>query len=277
MAEKAGLKPMDLIKTIDGTAIESFGDMRRLVSVNADTELSFVVQRGEKELVLPLTPRKRELTDRFGNKVKIAMLQVSPFIEPKIGAVVPDSVADKAGFHDNDEIVQIDQTQIHSFNAMQRIISRSAGKNLTFTVLRDNARIIIPVTPGARERTDRAGKKRTIGLLGVHSPRGRLKKKHNPVSAVWKGTKETWFIIDQTMSYLGKIIVGRESADQLGGPIRIAQISSQAASVGIMPLINLIAVLSVSIGLINLFPIPMLDGGHLLFYMFESHQGETTQ
>jgi len=274
VADRAGFRESDLVKSIDGASIESFDDMQRIVSVNADAELSFVVQRGEKEIVLPVTPRKKELTDRFGNKINIAMLEVSPFIEPKISAVVSDSAADKAGFNDNDRIIQIDETQIHSFNAMQRIISKSAGKNLTFIVLREGAQVVIPVTPEAVETTDSTGAKKTIGRLGVHSPRGKLKKKHNPVSAVWKGTKETYFIVEQTLSYLGKIIVGRESADQLGGPIRIAQISSQAASVGFMPLVNLIAVLSVSIGLINLFPVPMLDGGHLLFYLFEAIKGK---
>ena len=273
-AAKAGFKENDLIKTIDGVAVESFSDMQRLVSVNANTRISFVVQRGDRELVLPMTPRKREMKDRFGNKVEVALLEVQRFIDPSIGAVVSGSVAEKAGFKDKDRILQIDGRPVVSFNTMQRIISKSAGKNLIFTVLRDGKELKIPVTPETVEITDRNGKKKTIGRLGVHSPAGKLKKKYDPFSAVWKGTKETYFIVNQTLSYLGKIIVGRESADQLGGPIRIAQISSQAASVGILPLINLIAVLSVSIGLINLFPVPMLDGGHLLFYMFEAIKGK---
>ena len=273
-AEKAGFKEGDLIKSIDGAAIESFSDMQRLVSVNADTELSIVVDRNDREMILPFTPRKQKITDRFGNKVDIALLEVQRFIEPSIGAVVKGSVADKAGFQDNDQIVQIGDTPIRSFNTMQRIVSDSADKLLSFTVLRDGKNMVLSVTPASAVVKGRDGVEKTIGRLGVHSPRGNLKKKYNPFSAVWKGAKETYFIVDQTLSYLGKIIVGRESADQLGGPIRIAQISSQAASVGILPLVNLIAVLSVSIGLINLFPVPMLDGGHLLFYMFEAVKGK---
>ncbi len=274
VAEKAGFKEGDLIKSIDGAAIDSFSDMQRIVSVNANTQLSFVIDRNDRELILPFTPRKQKIKDRFGNDIDIALLQVQRFIEPSIGAVVKGSVADKAGFHDSDRILRIGDTPIHSFNTMQRIVSESPGKLLTFLVLREGKDISLTVTPASAEITDSSGTKKTIGRLGVHSPRGNLKKKYNPVMAVWKGTKETYFIVDQTLSYLGKIIVGRESADQLGGPIRIAQISSQAASVGILPLINLIAVLSVSIGLINLFPIPMLDGGHLLFYMFEAIKGK---
>ena len=274
VAAKAGFKENDLVKSVDGTPIESFSDMQRIVSVNAGTEIPFVVQRGEREIVLPVTPVKQQLTDRFGNKVDIALLEVQRFIEPTIGAVVSGSVADKAGFKGHDRILQIGDTPVHSFNTMQRIVSSSAGKPLKFIVQRDGIEIVLNVTPAAAQTTDHSGTKKTIGRLGVHSPEGRLKKRYDPLSATWKGVKETYFIIDQTLSYLGKIIVGRESADQLGGPIRIAQISSQAASVGILPLINLIAVLSVSIGLINLFPVPMLDGGHLLFYAYEAIKGK---
>src|SRR5207342_598803 len=95
----------------------------------------------------------------------------------------------------------------------------------------------------------------------------------DPVRAVWLGTKETWFIIDRTFSYIGGLFAGRECADQLGGPIRIAQISGQVATLGFVPMLELAAMLSVSIGLLNLFPVPLLDGGHLLFYGIEALRG----
>ena len=91
--------------------------------------------------------------------------------------------------------------------------------------------------------------------------------------SIWLGGQETWFVVDRTLSYIGGVIVGREAADQLGGPIRIAQISGQVATIGFAALVHLAAVLSVSIGLLNLFPIPLLDGGHLLFYGIEAARG----
>ena len=100
--------------------------------------------------------------------------------------------------------------------------------------------------------------------------------KYEPVSAlraIGLGAQETWFVVDRTLSYIGGVIVGREAADQLGGPIRIAQISGQVATIGFAALVHLAAVLSVSIGLLNLFPIPLLDGGHLLFYGIEAVRG----
>jgi regulator of sigma E protease len=94
-----------------------------------------------------------------------------------------------------------------------------------------------------------------------------------PIDAVVMGAQETWFVVDRTLAYIGGVVVGREAADQLGGPIRIAQVSGQVATAGIVALIHLAAVLSVSIGLLNLFPIPLLDGGHLMFYAVEGIRG----
>ena len=93
------------------------------------------------------------------------------------------------------------------------------------------------------------------------------------MTAVWLGVKETWFVIDRTLAYVSRIFTGRESADQVGGPLRIAQMSGQVATIGLGALIQLAAVLSISIGLLNLFPVPLLDGGHLLFYAIEAARG----
>ena len=98
-------------------------------------------------------------------------------------------------------------------------------------------------------------------------------RRSDPLDALVLGVDKTWFVVEQTMSYLGRMIAGRESADQLGGPIRIAQVSGQVATLGFGPILDLAAVLSVSIGLLNLFPIPLLDGGHLLFYLIEAVRG----
>src|SRR5947209_7439573 len=95
----------------------------------------------------------------------------------------------------------------------------------------------------------------------------------NPATALWLGVKETWFVVDRTLAYIGGVFTGREAADQVGGPLRIAQISGQVATIGVAALIHLTAVLSISIGLLNLFPVPLLDGGHLLFYAVEAVRG----
>ena len=132
------------------------------------------------------------------------------------------------------------------------------------------------MTPRLTERTDRFGNKQEIGIVGIvnDSEAANFRvERVGPVQAVADGVAETWFIIARTMQYLSDIVTGYQSADQLGGPIRIAKVSGDVATLGVGALMNLAAVLSVSIGLLNLFPIPMLDGGHLVFYAIEAIRG----
>jgi regulator of sigma E protease len=132
-------------------------------------------------------------------------------------------------------------------------------------------------TPQLREIKDSFGNTHRIGVLGITRATGPgdvVTQPVSPTTAVWLGVKETWFVIDRTVAYISGIFVGRENADQVGGPIRIAQISGQVATIGLAALIHLTAVLSVSIGLLNLFPVPLLDGGHLLFYAVEAIRGK---
>src|SRR4029453_9230315 len=192
---------------------------------------------------------------------------------PRVDELVAEGVAASAGFRPGDVIVSIDGQSIETFADMQRIVSGSADRQLTFEVNRGGVLLTLKVTPARREISDRFGKKMRVGVIGIRRSPTQTEweyKRYGPIEAMGLGVRETFFIVSRTLSYLNDVIMGRESADQLGGPIRIAEVSGQVASVGFVPLLNLTAVLSVSIGLINLFPIPLLDGGHLLFYLIEA-------
>lgn len=196
--------------------------------------------------------------------------------EARVDKVMESSPAAVAGFQAGDVVTAIDGSAIESFSDMQRIVSTRAGDTLVFTVKRGEQEIELKGTPELREIKDAFGNTLRMGVLGISrtTEAGEVRVEHfSPPVAVWMGVKETWFVVERTMSYLGGIIVGREAADQLGGPIRIAQVSGQVASVGVGALIHLAAVLSVSIGLLNLFPVPLLDGGHLMFYAIEAVRG----
>ena len=197
--------------------------------------------------------------------------------DPVVGEVVAESAAERAGFQPGDLITAIDDTKVQTFAEVRRIVTVNADTELMFEIQRDGNMLLLPATPDWYLETDRFGNEFRIGRLGVSVALDDANARHvryNPVTAVWMGVKESYFIIDQTFTVLGRIITGRESAESLGGPIRIAQLSGQAASLGLVALINLTAVLSVSIGLVNLFPIPMLDGGHLMFYAYEAVAGK---
>ncbi|MGC2135531.1 MAG: RIP metalloprotease RseP [Xanthobacteraceae bacterium] len=194
----------------------------------------------------------------------------------RVDAVQPDSPAAAAGFQTGDLVVSIDGKAIDNFEDMQRIVSESAGDTLKITVDRKGTPLVLTATPTLKEIKDNFGNVHRIGLLGISRSTEPADLKLHPVAppqAVWMGMQETWFVIDRTLTYIGGVVVGREAADQLGGPIRIAQISGEVATIGFVALIHLAAVLSVSIGLLNLFPIPLLDGGHLLFYAIEALRG----
>jgi regulator of sigma E protease len=195
---------------------------------------------------------------------------------PKVDSVSPDSAAAAAGFEPGDTVLSISGQPIESFSDMQRIVSVNPGVPLDFVVNRGGEQIDLTATPELREMTDRFGNTHRIGLLGIQrsaQPDEISQVRYSVPGAVWEGTKETWFVIDRTVSYLVGVIVGREAANQLGGPIRIAEMSGEVAKLGFLALMNLTAVLSISIGFLNLIPIPMLDGGHLLFYGIEAVRG----
>jgi len=131
-------------------------------------------------------------------------------------------------------------------------------------------------TPEQLEKKDSFGNVHRLGVMGITratNPGDVVTERVDPATALWLGVKETWFVIDRTLAYIGGVFTGREAADQVGGPLRIAQISGQVATIGLAALIQLAAVLSISIGLLNLFPVPLLDGGHLLFYAVEASAG----
>jgi len=197
-------------------------------------------------------------------------------LDPRIEAVEPNSPAQVAGFQPNDVILSIDGNAIESFADMQRVVSARADEPLTFVVRRNGEPVTLHATPMLKEQKTPFGSQR-IGLLGLRAssnPADIRRQTYSPAGALRAGALEAWYVVDRTVNYIGKLVSGRESTDQLSGPIRIAQVSGQVASLGgVGGLLGLVAILSVSIGLINLFPIPMLDGGHLLFYAIEAARG----
>jgi regulator of sigma E protease len=206
----------------------------------------------------------------------IFMFYGKPMTSARVDSIQPGSAAVAAGFQPGDVILSIDGQPIKTFSEMQRVVSGSAGRTLEIKVDRGGQPLTLKATPELKEVKDAFGNAHRVGMLGV--TRSMAVEDHRlerapPLEALKLGVEETWFVVDRTMSYLWGVITGREAADQLGGPIRIAQISGQVATIGIVALVHLTAVLSVSIGLLNLFPIPLLDGGHLLFYAIEAVRG----
>ncbi len=187
--------------------------------------------------------------------------------------VVPDSPAAKAGFEPGDKIVAIDAAPVESFDDLQRIVAPNAGRELTFKVERNGETINLKVTPAMDEQRDPFGRNFKRGLIGIQrssSPEKWQTYTVGPIDAVARGVQETWSNISQTVAGLGDMISGRQSAEQMGGPILMAEVTAKVAGLGVEPLLRWVALISANIGFLNLLPIPVLDGGHLMFYGLEA-------
>lgn len=196
-----------------------------------------------------------------------------PFTPAVVSAVVPDSPAEAAGLQAGDRIVRIGGSNIDRFEDIQRIVQIRPNAELDLEILRDGAEVRLSVTPRMIEVTDTFGNTHRIGQLGIRS--GAVDYvRHDPLTATWYGVKATLSVIDVTFVTLGQMFAGDRGTRDLAGPLGIAQMSSQVAQIGFVASLHFAAFLSVSLGLINLFPIPMLDGGHLLFFSIEALRGK---
>jgi regulator of sigma E protease len=206
----------------------------------------------------------------------IAYFNGKTVLEPRIGAVVEGSAAEQAGLQPGDLIISINGREIVGFSDLQRLVSSSSGDNLSVVVERDGSLQTFIATP-VRTETDTPFGRQRVGLLGVQAlnDEGALRQiEFGVIESLGQGVSETYFVLERTVDFIGKLVTGREYADQLSGPIRIAKISGDVATFGgFLGLLSLTALLSVSIGFINLVPVPMLDGGHLMYYAIEAVRG----
>lgn len=198
-----------------------------------------------------------------------------PYTPADVGSVMENSAAARAGLKPGDAVRRVDGVEIERFEQLRRIVQLRAGVELLLEIERDGKLLNLGLTPDSIEITDRFGNIHRIGRMGIsRSTADRQLVRHDPATAVWRALKETASITDQIFDALGQIIAGTRTAKELGGPLRIAQMSGDVAEAGIISLIQFAALLSINLGLINLFPIPMLDGGHLLFFGLEAVRGK---
>jgi regulator of sigma E protease len=190
-----------------------------------------------------------------------------------VGKVVPGSAAERAGLKSGDVFLRIGETDIKRFEQVRQIVLLAPGQSLQILVRRGNEELLLTAVPDSVEETQ-FGSTRTIGRLGVSRSGGDMVLvRHDPFTATWKAVVRTAEMTGSILEALGQIISGERTAKELGGPVRIAQISGDMAQAGIVMIIQFAAILSINLGLINLFPIPLLDGGHLVFYAIEAIRG----
>lgn len=192
---------------------------------------------------------------------------------PVIGEVIAGSAAEKAGFRAGDTIVRIDDQPISRFEQIIGIVVLKAGVPMKFVLSRDGVERTVDVTPVREETTDAFGNVHSVGRIGLKPDSVGSMVRHGPVAAVYEAAKETVNITWGSLTAIGQMVAGTRNSNELGGPLMIAKYSGDIWKLDVVSVLWFMANLSISLGLINLFPVPMLDGGHLLFYLFEAVRG----
>ncbi|HEU0118339.1 MAG TPA: RIP metalloprotease RseP [Alphaproteobacteria bacterium] len=200
------------------------------------------------------------------------MFQGQPYSPPNVSTVLPDGVAARAGMQPGDKVVSLDGSKIDRFEDIKRIVALNAGTPIAVQVLRGDTHVDLKITPEIVTTSDRFGGEHKVGRIGITSDNIEYKK-WSPPKAVVQAVVETWDLTSGTLRAIGQMIMGTRGTEELGGPLRIAEMSGHVATEGAVALIWFMAVISVNLGLINLFPVPLLDGGHLAFYLAERLRG----
>ena len=201
--------------------------------------------------------------------VALFMSVGQPYTPAEVGSVKAKSAADAAGLKVGDRFLEINGNKIYRFEDVQQIVRLAAGERLQLLVDRSGQKIRLYATPESSELKDRSGNTHKIGMLGI-SRQGVSYVRHGPGKAVWQALRECVQLTLGTFKAIGQMVQGTRSVDELGGPVRIGQMSGDFAKSGFIAFLWFMALLSINLGLINLFPIPMLDGGHLFFYAVEA-------
>jgi len=253
-AEQAGFMAGDTIERINGKAITEWEKVEMLIAVNPDTTISVAIDRNGEKKTLVLTPQ-------LDPEHNIGTSGFYPSLSAEVGRLRPGLPAEKAGMKIYDKILAVDGTTVYYWNQFSTMVKESGGKKLSLLIEREGKRMTIEVTPIMD------GGRYVIGI----EPYVRLDfKKYGFLESVQLGFTKTLEIADLTFITLKKLLTFSLSIKTLGGPVMIAQMSGQAAAAGLSAFIALMATISLSLGILNLLPIPVLDGGMLLFLAIEA-------
>jgi regulator of sigma E protease len=280
-AARAGFQLEDRIVAVNTRDTESWYDIKKAVIASNGAPLLFTVKRDGELFEIQAAPEMRTGRDILGDEVEYYDVGISglPVIQAIIGEVSKGFPAERAGLKKGDRIIGINDVPVHNWEEMRTEITASGGNRLRLKIQRGNAVFQAEIVPELTVQKDRTGNKVERYLIGISTggisipEELRLRKRLSPPAAFIESIKQTWFVIDITLRGIIKMIDGSISRDNLGGPIMIAQMAGQQAKAGIGKLIQFIAFISINLAILNFLPIPILDGGHLMFFSIEAIRG----
>jgi regulator of sigma E protease len=279
-AAVAGIREDDRIRSINGVSMTSWLDIDKAVEKSQGQSLSLEVERNGQLLIFDLVPRSVNARNLLGDDVQYFDLGISGVSKMTaiVDSVVEGMPADLAGLRPGDKIVAIDDRPIERWEQMHDIVSQSQGRALMFKIERGEVLLSVEITPQQIQEPDPLGVKQTVYRIGIRSagvvvpPEDKMTVELTVFQSIGNGLSQSWFMVKTMGYFIVKLIKRQAPMETLGGPIRIAQMAQREAEQGVVRLLNFIAALSINLAVLNLLPIPVLDGGHLLFFLIEAVQ-----
>jgi regulator of sigma E protease len=270
-ADKAGLRSGDYVVSVGATPVKSWDDFdAALRGAGVGKPVTVSVRRDGSSLSFPVTPVLEEGQNPFGEKVRGTGIGATPVALPRIGEVMPGSPASQAGLKKDDLVLSVDGEPVSTWEALAaRIRKGSPDRPLSFRLRREGRELTVPVRPRLEGGTGAKGEKAPEPRVGIVGSPETIVIESGPLSSVWLALRRTWELIALTVMVVVKLLTRVVPAKTLGGPILIAQMAGDQARLGFGQFANFLGLLSVNLGILNLLPIPVLDGGHLLFFSIE--------
>jgi len=269
----AGLQTGDRILAIGDEEVLYWEHLQKIVHESPGRSLNFKLERNGNIINIPIAPVAEQITDLFGDKESVGLIGITPLVR-NITLVKEDTPAARAGIQEGDILLKVDETEIFGWGDLKTAAIDKPGQELAFHLLRNGTEVVLNLTPEKKKTKDLQGKEIEIGMLGIGMSGEMTQEKYGFLGAFNRAFEETGKLIFLIAVSIKKMIWGSIPADSIGGPILIFQIYGEQAEQGFNELIRLTALLSINLGLLNLLPIPVLDGGHIFFFLLEILKGK---
>jgi regulator of sigma E protease len=272
-AAEADLRLRDTVVALNGRPVKHWGEIDEAVAASGGEPFRLTIERAGERRDVNVQPKRVPGRNPFGDPTEVLSLGAGPYFPPVVGEVQPGMPAAEAGLSPQDRIVALNGRPIGTWDELAETISRMPGESVTLTVERKGERREIVVTPRAVTERDPLGNETQVGRIGIARSASAVYRRLDPARALWHGAGRTWDVTVLTLQSIWKLVSGAIAASNIGGPLQIGMAAGQQAQQGLVSYAFFLALISINLAILNLLPVPMLDGGHLLFFAIEAVLG----
>jgi regulator of sigma E protease len=272
-AAQADLRPRDQVVALNGRLVKYWGEIEEAVAASGGDALRLTVMRAGARHEVTVTPRRVPARTPFGDPTEVLSLGAGPYFAPIVGEVQAGMPAAEAGLQAQDRILALNGRPIETWDELAEAISKVPGEAVTLTVERKGQRLEVAVTPRVVTERDPLGNETQVGRIGIARSSSQTYRRLDPLGALWRGARRTWDVTVLTLVSIWKLATGTIAASNIGGPLQIGMAAGQQAQQGLVSYAFFVALISINLAILNLLPVPMLDGGHLLFFVIEAVLG----